>query len=101
MNIPKSILWLGPFGLCCGLPFIPGLSGFGLAVFLLAFVALILVGLKAAHRAHPAGLFAQWFAPGALIKAKLSKGEAQIVTVAIASMVGLCLGFLLLISTTK
>ena len=65
-----------------------------LALFVISFLIVILIGHKAAFRAHPLGLFGQYKAPSKVLGQKLSIIERKILKVSLMVIAGLGIGLL-------
>jgi len=65
-----------------------------IGVFVISFLIIILVGNKAAFRAHPLGLFGQYTAPTKVLGKKLSVLERRVIVISLMAIAGLGVGLL-------
>lgn len=58
-------------------------SYIGIALLLISFIVLIVIGYKVSFRVHDYGIFAWWINPGKLFSAELNEAEKRVLLFAI------------------
>lgn len=70
-------------------------SNIGMALLILSFIVLIVIGHKVAFRTHKWGMFAQYAHPEKILGAKLSKGEKYLLLISIVIAISILASFFL------